>query len=73
LAPPGPPRSTCTGRSSACASRCSPLPAAQRACEAAWAEAEAIRADDAATCDAIGRHGLRLIREIAARRPARCG
>ncbi len=36
---------------------------------AAWAEAEAIRADDAATCDAIGRHGLGLIEAIAARRP----
>ena len=45
-----------------------PLPRAQRL-EAAWAEAEAIRADDAATCDAIGRHGLALIRELAARRP----
>jgi len=45
-----------------------PLPPAARV-EAAWAEAEAIRADDAATCDAIGRHGVRLIREIAARRP----
>ena len=45
-----------------------PLPRAQRL-EAAWAEAEAIRTDDAATCDAIGRHGLALIRELAARRP----
>ena len=45
-----------------------PLPPAARV-EAAWAEAESIRADDAATCDAIGRHGVRLIREIAARRP----
>jgi len=36
---------------------------------AAWAEAEAIRADDAASCDAIGRHGLALIAAIAARRP----
>lgn len=42
-------------------------PAARAA--AAWAQAEAIQADDAATCDAIGRHGLRLIEEIAARRP----
>jgi methylthioribose-1-phosphate isomerase (EC 5.3.1.23) len=48
-----------------------PLPRAQRL-EAAWAEAEAIRADDAATCDAIGRHGLALIRELAARRPVLC-
>ncbi|MBV2263191.1 MAG: S-methyl-5-thioribose-1-phosphate isomerase, partial [Thauera sp.] len=45
-----------------------PLPPAARI-EAAWAEAEAIRADDAATCNAIGRHGVRLIREIATRRP----
>ena len=44
-----------------------PLPRAQRL-EAAWAEAEVIRADDAATCDAIGRHGLALIRDLAARR-----
>lgn len=46
----------------------SPLPAADRL-QAAWDAAEAIRADDAATCDAIGHHGLALIREIAARRP----
>ena len=45
-----------------------PLPRAQRM-DAAWAEAEAVRADDAATCDAIGRHGLTLIRDLAARRP----
>ncbi|MCK2096340.1 S-methyl-5-thioribose-1-phosphate isomerase [Thauera aromatica] len=45
-----------------------PLPAPARRA-AAWAEAEAIRADDAATCDAIGRHGLALIAAIAARRP----
>ena len=44
------------------------LPATERV-EAAWTEAGAIRADDAATCDAIGRHGLALIRDIAARRP----
>lgn len=45
-----------------------PLPTPAR-CAAAWAEAEAIRADDATTCDAIGRHGLALIAAIAARRP----
>ena len=45
-----------------------PLAPAARAA-AAWAEAEAIRADDAATCAAIGNHGLALIRDIAARRP----
>ena len=46
---------------------CPLAPAARLA--TAWAEAEAIRADDAATCDAIGRHGLTLIAAIAARRP----
>ncbi|ENO90615.1 S-methyl-5-thioribose-1-phosphate isomerase [Thauera linaloolentis] len=45
-----------------------PLPPAARV-NAAWAEAEAIRVDDAATCDAIGRHGLALIEAVAARRP----
>ena len=43
------------------------LPRTQRLA-AAWAEAEAIRADDVATCAAIGTHGLALIRELAARR-----
>ena len=45
-----------------------PLTPAART-HAAWAEAEAIRADDAASCDAIGRHGLALIAAIATRRP----
>ncbi|MFT3759489.1 S-methyl-5-thioribose-1-phosphate isomerase [Thauera sp.] len=45
-----------------------PLPAGDRLA-AAWAEAEAIRTGDAATCDAIGRHGLTLIEAIATRRP----
>jgi methylthioribose-1-phosphate isomerase len=44
------------------------LPPAARAA-AAYAEAAAIADDDAATCEAIGRHGLPLIEEIAARRP----
>jgi methylthioribose-1-phosphate isomerase len=48
--------------------RLRPLPRAERL-DAAWAEAEAIRTDDAATCDAIGRHGLAIIEAIAARRP----
>jgi len=48
--------------------RLAPLPPAARL-DAAWAEAESIRADDVATCDAIGRHGLALIEAIAARRP----
>ncbi|MEZ5608850.1 S-methyl-5-thioribose-1-phosphate isomerase [Thauera sp. WH-2] len=47
--------------------RLSTLPAAARL-QAAWDEAEAIRADDAKTCDAIGQHGLALMRDIAARR-----
>lgn len=39
----------------------------------AWAEAEAIAAEDAATCAAIGSHGLSLLERIAERRggPAR--
>ena len=49
-----------------------PLTPAARV-HAAWAEAEAIRADDAASCDAIGRHGLALIAAIAARQPAEPG
>jgi methylthioribose-1-phosphate isomerase len=42
-------------------------PAAREA--AAYAEAAAIADDDAATCEAIGRNGLPLIQEIAARKP----
>ncbi len=50
------------------ATRLLPLaPGARR--EAAWAEAEAIRTEDAAQNAAIGRHGLHLISEIASRRP----
>ncbi len=44
------------------------IPPADRAA-AAYAEAAAIADDDAATCEAIGRHGLPLIEEIAARKP----
>jgi methylthioribose-1-phosphate isomerase len=44
------------------------IPPAERAA-AAYAEAAAIADDDAATCEAIGRNGLPLIEEIAARRP----
>ncbi len=44
------------------------LPTAARL-SAAWAEAEAIVADDAATCDAIGRHGLVLFETLAAKQP----
>lgn len=45
-----------------------PLPAAAREA-AAYAEAAAICDDDAATCEAIGRHGLPLLQDIAARKP----
>ncbi len=41
------------------------LPVADRAA-AAYAQAAAIADDDAATCEAIGRHGLPLLQEIAA-------
>jgi methylthioribose-1-phosphate isomerase len=44
-------------------------PAAREA--AAYAEAAAIADDDVATCQAIGRHGLPLLQEVAARRPGR--
>jgi len=43
--------------------RLRPLPPAIRR-EAAWVEAEAIRAEDAAMCAAIGAHGLGLLRSI---------
>ncbi len=38
--------------------------AAERRAAAAWHEAGAICTDDAATCDAIGRHGLELLRSV---------
>lgn len=47
-----------------------PLPLAAREA-AAYAEAAAICDDDAATCEAIGRHGLPLLQEIAARKPGK--
>ena len=40
----------------------------QRA-DTAWAEADAIAAEDIAICHAIGRHGLELLRAIARRKP----
>ncbi len=46
----------------------SPLPEAERAA-AAWAEADAIAAEDMAFNHAIGEHGLGLLRSIAQRRP----
>ena len=57
-------------RSSACASRCSHCSRATHRVRAAWAaDPRRSRRRHHATCDAIGRHGVRLIREIAARRP----
>jgi methylthioribose-1-phosphate isomerase len=47
-----------------------PLPAAAREA-AAYAEAAAICDDDAATCEAIGRHGLPLLQDIAASKPGK--
>ena len=47
-----------------------PLPPAAREA-AAYAEAAAICDDDAATCEAIGRHGLPLLQDIAARKPGK--
>jgi methylthioribose-1-phosphate isomerase len=49
-----------------------PLPVAQRAA-AAWAEAAVIGAEDAATCAAIGAHGLTLLQSLSSRagRPLR--
>lgn len=44
-----------------------PLPAAERGARA-WVEADAIAADDEATCTAIGAHGLDLLADLAARR-----
>ena len=49
--------------------RVAPLPQAERA-EAAQAEAAAIAEEDVAMCEAIGEHGLRIFRELAAARPA---
>jgi len=45
------------------------LPPEQRA-EAARAEAALIAEEDVAMCEAIGEHGLRLLQELAAARPA---
>lgn len=45
-----------------------PTAVAERASRA-YAEAAAIADEDVAACEAIGRHGLRVIREIAARKP----
>jgi len=45
-----------------------PLPAEQRA-EAAGAEASRIAEEDVAMCEAIGNHGLQLLRQLAGARP----
>jgi methylthioribose-1-phosphate isomerase len=50
--------------------RLGPLAAAARVA-AAYGEAAAIADEDAAQCEAIGRHGVALIEQIAARRPGR--
>jgi methylthioribose-1-phosphate isomerase len=50
--------------------RLMPLPVAARRA-AAWAEAEAIRAEDVASCEAIGAHGLALLRDGATARGGR--
>jgi methylthioribose-1-phosphate isomerase len=47
-----------------------PLAPAERA-ERAFAEAAAMAEQDVARCEAIGRHGLALIRRLAARHPGR--
>ena len=47
--------------------RLRPLPPGQRR-DAAWAEAEAIAEEDVAVNAAIGRHGLALLQEMAARK-----
>jgi methylthioribose-1-phosphate isomerase len=47
-----------------------PVPAASRA-QTAWSEAAAIADADVAQCEAIGRHGLAVIQEIAARKSRR--
>jgi methylthioribose-1-phosphate isomerase len=52
------------------AARLLPIAASARI-EAAWDEAETIRAGDAATCADIGRHGLALLEDIARRRNGR--
>ena len=52
------------------AARLLPIAASARI-EAAWDEAEAIRAGDAATCADIGRHGLALLADVARRRHGR--
>ena len=67
----GRPPSTWPGRCSACCARLLPLPLAQRAA-AAWREADAIADEDVAINQAIGRHGLQLLRELA-RAPRRAG
>jgi methylthioribose-1-phosphate isomerase len=67
LAPPGRPRSTCTGRWRACSRACSRCrPHARRG---RLGRGRGDPRGRRRQCDAIGRHGLALIREIAARRP----
>ena len=58
------PQSTCVGRWSACGALWRRLPPAERAARA-YAEAAAIAEEDVASCAAIGRHGLGLLRGLA--------
>jgi len=50
--------------------RLQPLPVAERA-GAAWQEAETIADEDVAANQAIGRHGLQLLRELVPRQPGK--
>ena len=69
--PRGRRRSTCAGRSIACARRSRRSTGARA--NAAWDEADAIAAEDVAANRALGEHGLRIIEALAARRQAtRC-
>ena len=51
------------------ASRLAPLPVDSRAA-AAWSHAAQICDDDVASCRSIGEHGLAILRDIAAKKPA---
>ena len=54
----------------ACATRCCNQPRDQRAA-LAWEEAAAIADEDVAMCEAIGEHGLKIIRDVAAKKPGK--
>ena len=65
--PPARRRSTCAGRCNACWRACCRCRRAS-ALAAAWAEAAAICEEDVAQNQAIGQHGLTLLRALAARK-----